>query len=205
MSHAADPSTGPWRLFIALPLPEPLRQAILPWQRAAQRLLPEGLRWTPPEQWHLTLRFLGDVDPEEVPLLTEALQTACAGQRILRLSFEGCGCFPSPDRPRVLWLGLAGELAALETFQSRVQQLTASWGQREDRPFRAHLTLARIREASPAARQGLARVLPRLPVPPALPWTADRVVLFRSELHPQGAIHTPLHECVLMPAPPAGP
>lgn len=197
MPLAPEVPAGPWRLFIALPLPDLLRESIQQWQRAAQRLMPEGVRWTPAAQWHLTLRFLGDVDPDEVPPLVESLQVACAGQAPLRLSLEGFGCFPSPERPRVFWLGLAGQRTPLEELQARVLERTARWGQKEDRPFRAHLTVARIRDGSPAARHGLSRVLPRLPALPSEVWVVDRVVLFRSQLHAEGAVHTALHECWL--------
>jgi len=197
MPETPEPPAGPWRLFVALPLPEPLREGLQQWQRAAQRFMPEGLRWTPAAQWHLTLRFLGDVDPGEVSLLVEALEAACAGQEPMRLWLHGFGCFPSPERPRVFWLGLTGELGPLERLQARVQEWTAPWGQKEDRPFRAHLTVARIRDGSPAARHGLGRVLTRLPAPPSAVWMVDRVTLFRSQLLPEGAVHTGLHVCWL--------
>ena len=197
MSQEPETATESWRLFIALPVPDPLRESLQQWQRTAQRLLPEGVRWTPADQWHLTLRFLGDVDATEVPLLAEALQAACARQEPFELSLQGPGCFPSPERPRVFWLGLGGQVTSLERLQARVQEGTAPWGQKEDRPFRAHLTVARIRDGSPAGRHGLGRVLPRLPAPPAVVWMVDRVTLFRSRLHPGGAVHTGLHECWL--------
>lgn len=192
----ADPSQH-WRLFIACPLPETLQSAVTQWRQIAQRHLLEGLRWSPPQQWHLTLRFLGDVPAADLPLLVEALEAACAAQPSFVLSLAGCGCFPSAERPRVFWLGLRGQVDALERLQARVAKETAPWGQKDDRPFRPHLTLARIRDGSPAAHQGLSRCLSRLPRPPEDPWTVDGLILYRSQLRTDGAVHTALHRCPL--------
>ncbi|MEJ5238967.1 RNA 2',3'-cyclic phosphodiesterase [Limisphaera sp. VF-2] len=186
-----------WRLFIALSVPEPLQRDWHRWQQSAQRRLPEGLRWTPVHQLHLTLRFLGDVACEEVSRLTEALQRACASVPPFTLAFQNLGCFPSLERPRVLWAGLGGEVTRLSTLQQRIQAETRPWGQTEDRPFVAHLTLARVREGSPAARQGLAKHLVRLPSLPRASWSVDVVILYRSQLQPGGAIHTELSRCAL--------
>lgn len=194
---SADEAARAWRLFIALSVPEPLQQDWHRWQRSAQRHLPEGLRWTPPHQLHLTLRFLGDVACQQVAELAEAFQRACAAVPPFTLAFQNLGCFPSPERPRVLWAGLGGDLTRLCTLQQRILAETRRWGQTEDRPFVAHLTLARIRDGSPAARHGLGKHLARLPSLPAGSWSVEVVILYRSQLQPGGAVHTELARCAL--------
>src|SRR4051794_10724683 len=98
------------RLFLAIALPDAVKNAMETAQMELRRALPEGcVRWTNREQMHLTLKFLGDVGVERVPHLTEAVQTACAGFEVLKLRAEGTGFFPSARAPRVIWAGVQDE------------------------------------------------------------------------------------------------
>ncbi|MCS7089584.1 MAG: RNA 2',3'-cyclic phosphodiesterase [Verrucomicrobiota bacterium] len=190
-------TVGCWRLFIACAFPADLHPDLLEWQRAAQRIMLEGVRWVPAHQWHMTLRFLGDVPANQVSQVREGLEAACAGQKSFVLKLEGWGCFPSVQRPRVFWLGFGGEVRTLEHLQARIFEQTMAWGRQQEQGFRAHLTLARIRDGSPAARRGLDRCLDRLPSLPMISWAVEEVVLYRSELQPGGAVHTRIHGCRL--------
>jgi len=138
------------RLFVALNPPETVRESLCTCVRPLQSM-GFALRWMTPEQVHLTLKFLGDVEPEREPELVAALSRACTGARPVTLSLSGFGVFPHYDRPRVVWVGVAPE-PALELVQHRVEQEFSSLGfPTEARAFRPHITLGR---AAPGARRG---------------------------------------------------
>lgn len=134
------------RLFAALTLPEALVDRLISVQRILDDRWPaRSVRWVRREQLHLTMRFYGNVPPEQTPALTEALRAACVETRPLSLALAGLGAFPNPRRPRVLWVGVTGDLESLERLEQRIQSATAAFGDhRETRPFQPHLTLGRI-------------------------------------------------------------
>lgn len=191
------PPAGPpaWRLFVALTPGETLRSALATAQTDLRRLLPaNALRWTPPAQIHLTLRFLGDVPAADVPALREALAAVVRGGPAFGLAVGGWGCFPTARRPRVVWAGVQGDLAALGQLQAAMAAVTAPWGQPESGVFRAHLTVGRVRPLPPPRLRVLADALAACPGRPLGEWPVTAVELFRSELRPDGALHTRLAE-----------
>jgi 2'-5' RNA ligase len=136
--------SGRWRLFVAVELPGDARAAIM---RAVDAIgVRPGLRWAPPEQLHVTLLFLGAVDPELVPTIGGRLAEIAAVGAPFRLSLAGFGQFPARGKARVLWVGLRdidGALAALAAAtKSSLKDLVVT----EDRPFHGHITVARARE-----------------------------------------------------------
>jgi len=150
------------RLFVALNLPAPVREAL--WAATARaRDLGLPVKWVRGEGLHLTLKFLGDVADEREPELAAALTRAAAGARGLALALGGFGVFPDFRRPRVVWVGITPE-PGLEILQHRVEQEFAPLGfPTEARAFRPHITLGRAaRDARPAALTGLEEALGRL-------------------------------------------
>lgn len=133
------------RLFVAAVLPDALRGALAALQ---QRLadLPLPIRFTHPETMHLTFAFLGETDDTLARNLPPALGAAVAeGPPPFRLEARGCGSFPGHGRPRVLWVGLAGDVEAARHLKRAVDGALLPFGVRaEDRPFRPHLTLGRV-------------------------------------------------------------
>jgi RNA 2',3'-cyclic 3'-phosphodiesterase len=137
------------RLFIALNLPAPVREAV--WAATApvrEREFP--LRWIRPEGLHLTLKFLGEVPEDRGAAVDQALGSAAGGggagssARGISLSIGEFGAFPDPRRPRVVWVGVAPD-PALELLQHRVEQAFGAIGFLvQGRPFRPHITLARV-------------------------------------------------------------
>jgi 2'-5' RNA ligase len=186
------------RAFIAIHLPVDVKARLAEAQRELQKLAPaSAVRWTPMEQMHLTLRFLGDVSEDVLGPLTDGLRRAADRSEPFALRARGAGCFPNARRPRVIWVGVTGPGDALLCLQRCVVEATASWGERDDREFHAHLTLGRIKEGNlrEAARLG-----------EAVTGWAERefgacrvssVALMRSELSPQGAKHSVLAEAAL--------
>ncbi len=180
------------RLFIALELPEELR-ARLGQLRTADPDLARELRWARGQGLHVTLKFLGNTAPERRDGLVEALESLEPGPPF-ELACRGLGIFGTPRRPRVLWAGLEGDLAALSALQAKVERVCAALGWPEERrEFRPHVTLARPRSddtftASSSLETMLARYRDRL----FAGFTAETVSLFRSQPGPGGAIYTPV-------------
>ena len=178
----------PVRSFVALPCPPGLREAIAA-ARPAWRLASDGVRWTRPEQLHLTLRFLGQADPLRLSALVEGLAAATAAAAPIRLRPGEPGAFPDWRRPRVLWLGLDGG-AALGALAAAVEAAArAAAFAEEARPFHPHLTLGRVGDRA-SARPGVAAV--RQWRPDTGIEEVSEIVLYRSDLEPGGARHSAL-------------
>jgi 2'-5' RNA ligase len=186
------------RAFAAIPLPPELKDRVA----AIQRRLDSGLgrnlvRWTGPEQLHLTLRFYGEVPEANVTELSTALRKATEGVRRFELRLTGLGGFPSLRRPAVVWLGLEGEIEPLQKLETQIERETARFGSHsETRAFHPHLTIGRVKrvaDASPRVGQALAaEAMERVG---ALPGAC--VQLIQSQLKPGGSVYTVLEEIAL--------
>jgi len=191
---ASDSSTAAFRLFVAIPIPEPVRDEIIHVQQELQRLVPrEVARWARPDQLHLTLRFLGDVLADGVEDLKESVGAVCRNARPLSLRAEGVGFFPSARSPRVIWVGVndgAGGLVDLQRqIEAAVRPFTAEPGEKN---FTGHVTLGRLKNPRPADTRELAVRAQSLEKRPFGEWTAHEIEIIRSELSPSGARHTSL-------------
>lgn len=182
------------RAFIALPIDESLRAQLVRLQAGVAAVVPsKSVRWTRPEQIHLTLKFLGKVRVAAIPELTAAVRSACADAPVLCLQAAGLGCFPNVVRPRVLWVGVAGELAALVRLQARVAAATGALGEHEKRvDFTAHLTLGRVQSRSPRAVREVGEALAGVAFSQVGDWRAEAVELQQSVLQPGGSVYTTL-------------
>ena len=146
-------------------------------------------KWASAHGFHLTLFFFGWVEPDRIPALEAALERSVRGHGPLRLSVNGSGTFGSGKKPRVLWLGLTGELDALSVLQASVSREVAAIGfEPENRPFAPHLTLARARD--PRGDPGLVRAREALADLELGGSKVTRLTLYRSELSPKGAKYT---------------
>lgn len=176
------------RLFIAIELPEGIKQAIAGLQ---DRLKAGGARanWTRPGGIHLTLKFLGEVEEAKVPAIVRALDDAARGTGPLRIEVTGAGAFPHTRAPRVLWLGVAGDTGKLAALQARIEDAMAGLGfEREARKFSPHLTLARIRFAKP--RDNWQQRIDDIRNIALGSFEASSVSLMQSELKREGAVYT---------------
>jgi 2'-5' RNA ligase len=179
-----------WRLFVALELPPPVLEALASVQAALKAQGLEGLRWVRPQGIHLTLKFLGETPTSRLDELMRALEEATAGTGPLRLALSGLGTFGGRRGPRVLWVGLEGDLQRLAGLQRRVEEAMARLRfPREQRPFSPHLTLARVPEQDSArVAASLERATREVKVPP-ITMSLSEVSLMRSHLQPSGAIY----------------
>ena len=187
------------RAFVAIELPPNALDACDEALARAKRLLASAqgtVRWVRPEGIHITLKFLGSVPGEQVPELAQRLTSALAAQEPFELTIRGLGVFPSQQSPRVIWLGLEGNLRALGQAQERVEEATEPLGYpREKRPYRPHLTLGRIREdAPPEELTEIGRLPGEWPKGPGISFRVASASLMRSNLVRGGARYTRLAE-----------
>jgi len=180
------------RLFVAIPVPEPVRKEMARVQDKFRPLAaPDDVRWVNPQQLHLTLKFLGHVPADAVETVKAALTDACAGMRSLRLHAKGIGFFPNVRSPRVIWVGLENHDQTLANLQRRVEQaLTPFTENPAEERFRPHVTLGRFQKFRRHKTEKL--------IPQALSfgdrvfgeWPVREVHLMQSVLSSSGARHT---------------
>jgi 2'-5' RNA ligase len=187
------------RAFIAIDLSQEIIQRLDQVSTQLKKRL-EGVpvRWVQVDNIHLTLKFLGDVSLANIDMLKKILQTEVEGHRAFEISVGGLGAFPTPRRPRVVWVGVEAP-ADLSAVQNGVENAMSLLGYaREDRPFSPHLTLGRVSrnagtqderqigEAIEAAKLGFLGVA-----------RVNEVHLYKSDLNPNGAVYTRLFTSAL--------
>jgi 2'-5' RNA ligase len=179
------------RCFVAVGLEDGPASSLAAWLESTGELFPE-LAVIPAGNLHLTLAFLGEIDAEAVEAAGAVVAAAATGRGGWTLRWSGAGVFPSASRPRVLWMGVDGGDALVDAHRSLNVALAASGLPVEDRPFRPHLTLARVRRQglSPGRRAGVIERLETLPV--VAPSRVVSLVLYQSRLGGGPAVHVPL-------------
>lgn len=167
------------RLFTAVDPPDPIAREI-----AALRDESLDGRWTDPGQYHLTLRFIGEVDREHLPRIQRAVEPGPAAP--FDLHPRGLGVFPSRRNPRVLWVDFENQPALFDLQSDLERRLVATGLEPEDRPFTPHLTIARVGDAS---AESVHRYLKAHESFETDPFTVGEIHLYESELGPSGPEH----------------
>lgn len=179
------------RSFLAIDPPEEVLRGIGAIQSRLRKLVEGDIRWVRPEGIHLTLKFFGDIFAADVANIATVVEKAAERERSFSLAIGGAGAFPDPHRPRVLWLGMNGDVERFLVFQKGLDQALLQIGfPREERPFRPHLTLGRIKTSKGLI--GLARALEKGEEYSAGRFIAAGLSLMQSELTPRSAIYTKL-------------
>jgi len=181
-----------WRLFLALPTTDEVQACVSDAQLAlrAHRL---PVRWVDEELTHITVKFLGDTPRDRVDALKEQLAAAVAGHNASRLATAELGAFPNPRKPYVLWLGVGGELAAVQALAGSIDDVAAQFDvERSHRPFRPHVTIGRWRYQDGQAFD-ITELLRETAIPSA-PLPVERVQLIRSILRARGPEYTVIAE-----------
>lgn len=182
------------RTFIAIPLPTDVR-ALLSEIQAKLRSFGADIKWTAVPSIHLTLKFLGEIDPAHLPELTAALRAASSQSQGFMLRLSGLGGFPDLRNPRVIWCGLAGDLPGLEALQKGVELACAGLRLEEERRrFQPHLTLGRVRGKSNL--QPLADYI-KIAAVRECEFQVNEFNIYQSILKPQGAAYTVLQKIAL--------
>jgi len=183
-------AAGGLRLFLAFDLPEAHREELRSRSKRLARELPAA-RWVATENLHLTLVFLGDTAPSQVPGLVAALEPAFGAGRPLELSVGGGGTFPPGRAARVAWVGIEGppELLAVQRQVARAATETLGLAP-EKKPFHPHVTLARPRR--PWNRRSAERFAEAFDGSIGEPFVVESGVLYESELTSRGAVYSAL-------------
>lgn len=175
------------RLFTAIAFPPDVLAELAHIQSGLKSHI-EAQRWQNLANAHLTLHFLGETPEPMLAPLQAVMAAECARSAPFDLALGAFGGFPNLARARVLWLGVGGERERLLALEARLRPAIAEVGlDTEDRAYKPHITLAR----EPDRHGPLSELPERCPVKP-LAWRVDEVLLFQSELKPQGAVHTVL-------------
>ena len=187
------------RTFVAIPIPA-LWEDYLAGVSRDLASLAQGVSWVKPGNLHLTIRFLGDLGESGAARVGDAVERGCAAVAAPLAALGHLGGFPSLDRPRVVWIGIArGESELLDLGRQVNAAIDAAGFDRADKPFRPHLTLGRVREGA----RGLDALRAYRPPPPPPTAILDRIVVMKSDLHPTGSRYTALRE-VRLPSPRRG-
>lgn len=176
------------RLFTALDLPVAVAGNL---EDLLQRLRPTArINWSPPENLHITTKFIGEWPEERLAELQAAL-SALESRAAIPVHIRKVGFFPNPHSPRVFWCGI--EALGLEDLAAATDRATTALGvAAETRPFSPHLTLARIKERLDL--QPLRETIAALPSLDFGQFDVDRFFLYQSRLRPTGSVYTKLAE-----------
>ena len=200
MNRPRGPELGPGRrLFVAVPTPAAVRDAVtelVDLVRAEADPAVRDVRWVRLDGLHLTLRFLGPTEEHGIPAVVAAVNAVAAVTAPFEVAIGGAGAFPSTARPRALWLAVTGGAAEMGGATRALDDRLAEVGwPRDDRPYRAHLTLAR----SDGVRAGpaVARRLIAAAATFESTFRAESIVLFESISGGGPARYEPVHEARL--------
>jgi RNA 2',3'-cyclic 3'-phosphodiesterase len=189
--EASLPS-GTRRLFLALDVPVGIREELGRTMRE-MRSLASAVRYVSEDKLHMTLKFLGSVEDARVGQVGSTARSAAIDFRPFEFHIRDLGAFPNESRPRILWAGFrdSGEALAL---QARLEESLAPLGfPKEARPFRAHLTIGRVK--MPAKMTGLMQWLDRNRDRQFGGGRAQEIVLYESRLRPEGPLYVPIERC----------
>lgn len=183
------------RCFLAIELSEETRSAVAGLRERLRRA-GANASWPRPENLHLTLRFLGDIDDTQQTGIARRIREPLSALHSPELIVRGTGAFPNLRKPAVIWVGIESPGSALAAVQDACEQAARAIGlDAEKKVFRPHITLARLRE--PYRAGGLVRALEAESGFFGGEFTASNVTLFSSTLTPQGAVYTPLEHFLL--------
>lgn len=187
------------RSFIAIELPDEVKAALASLQAELKLAEHTFVKWVTPEGIHLTLKFLGNIVASRVSEIEKAVGEAVQGISSFKLEISDLGVFPNLRQPRVLWVGVGGEVDRLIVLQRRVDEALIPLGfTPESRPFSPHLTLARLRErVSPRERRDFGELVQKTPFVAKYLVEVGAISLMRSQLLPAGAVYSRLAEIKL--------
>ena len=185
--------SGVIRCFVAVEIPEPIQALLKPVQTHLQSQIHKRTSWTKPGNFHLTMKFLGDVRPEAINDIREAIQHVTDTHPPFSIAFGGIGAFPNLSRPRVVWMGLKQGASTVSRLAKAVNLELTHLGFSADTRFHPHLTLARLRTATDL--EPLKNILRKYDTIVGGSMCVNEITLMQSQLHRNGAVYTPLSVC----------
>ena len=174
------------RSFLAFELPHGIKDMVT---KVSEEVMMSSLnvRWVKVDNIHLTVVFMGSIRSEDIPEMGEAIAEVCGGFGPFDISLKGLGVFPNSRRPRVLWLGLYGDLERMASLRDKLQEMLRPFGIKEEkRALRPHLTLGRFRTPGKRA-PGLEDIIAQYEGLESPVCRMDELILFKSELKSRGA------------------
>jgi 2'-5' RNA ligase len=177
------------RIFVAVDISEEARRKATEYIETLRRQFPRlRVGWDKPEKLHLTLKFLGDTEDEQLAKLTQAASMAARRISNFKLRIAGNGVFPNRRKARVLWLGVTDEKGSLQALSKALENECEAQGlARETRDFKAHLTIARLREPEKSANLVEKHLQENFE---EVEFEVSEIVIYQSELSPQGSRYT---------------
>ena len=179
------------RAFLAADPPAKIVDEIVRIEEHLKKTIKGDMRWVRPEGIHLTLKFFGNIYESDIANICQVVKDKTVSMRPLTLFMGRLGAFPTTTRPRVLWLGIDGDVEELINLQKEIDAGLMNHGfGKDERPFKPHLTLSRIKE--PKGLTGVAEAIGQNEDYTAGSFTVDGLSLFKSDLKPTGAVYTKL-------------
>jgi len=187
------------RAFIAIELPDKVKNEL---SEILYKLNPgreKAVKWINPNGIHLTLKFLGNTPEEKIVDITQAVAKASSSTYPFNLELKGLGAFPNLKSPRVVWVGVGGDIPIITNLQRQIDQSLIPLGfSPEKRDFSPHLTLGRVRDkTSKNERYELGKTIESLRIEGSSSFAVDRISLMQSTLTSSGAIYNQLATVVL--------
>ena len=180
------------RCFVAIEIPEKI-QALLAEIQDTFRPKIEKASWTKQGNFHLTLKFLRDVESRTINEINAALQKIAENQTPFSIQIGGIGAFPNLARPRVLWAGLKQGTPLTVKLARAINHEFVKFGFEKDTRFHPHFTLARLKDQ--VNLNTFTSLFQKFEILDGAPLTVDKITLVKSELYPSGAVYTPLKIC----------
>lgn len=188
------------RVFLAVELSSQIRENIVSLQQELKKILP-SINWVRPESIHLTLKFLGHVDPSRISQVLSALESIGNRQDSFSIEVQGMGVFPHVKFPRILWVGVTGMTQALSELVLEIEMTLEPLGfPPEEKLYHPHLTLARIKRDNAKVGSSLLENGVLEHEQHFGTFSVEGFTLFQSDLDSTGAIYTPLGTIRLLPS-----
>lgn len=194
-SHKSDKSEI--RLFIAVSLSAEILNKLEIYISENRSF--SGIRWVNTANIHLTLKFLGNVEIKRIPKICDRLDSLTSRFSTLSLAVTGIGCFPNPERPRIIWAGIHKNAIIIQDIASKLDEELHSIGfEKEKRPFTPHITIGRIKDPKRfAATSGFTNMVQKMQRHEFGECDITKISLIQSLLRPEGPLYTEVHSSPL--------
>ncbi|MBF0331466.1 MAG: RNA 2',3'-cyclic phosphodiesterase [Candidatus Omnitrophica bacterium] len=190
------------RAFIAIELDERIQRELARLQDRLKTADPEikfaepRMRWSAPKNLHITLKFLGDIDPKRLDIIEDTMTETAEEFSVFHMGIGALGAFPNVHDPKIIWAGVTKRANFLAEIAARLdEKLSGHAIEPADHGFTPHITLGRSQHATPC--KALTTLLQNIHVPAGLSQKVERISLLRSELMPKGPVYHLLHSVAL--------
>ncbi len=183
------------RTFIAVDVPENVKEKIFELEKELARTVVEGVKWEEKEKFHITLKFLGDLSEDAIDSIYEVLSESLKGFGKFSVIYKGVGCFPEIKNLRVIWVGCEDPSGKLFKLREIVEEKMSELGfEREDKEYHPHITLGRVKK--PKNISNLIKKIESINFESEAGEVAE-VLIMKSDLKPSGSVYTVLKKIKL--------